>query len=175
MYLVINIHIGVALHTLLPTNNDMPFNNDYGDDSFIPCPHCGRTYNEAAANRHIPLCKSIINKPKSLNRGSGAPSYSTRTFGKNRTDVAFPSYNNAPSVANYVKDAKHNSLPYHGEGNPTAVREVSGRKVQRESALRQNSTNSFKKVLPSDHNYNNNLNAHARGKTPRNLSGRPLN
>jgi rubrerythrin len=38
---------------------------------FIRCPTCGRTFNEKAAERHIPKCASIKNKPKMLMRGSG--------------------------------------------------------------------------------------------------------
>jgi hypothetical protein len=26
------------------------------DDGFVPCKHCGRTFNEKAAERHIPRC-----------------------------------------------------------------------------------------------------------------------
>eukprot|EP01039_Chlorochromonas_danica_P009375 gene9375-10353_t len=40
------------------------------------CPTCGRSFNEKAAERHIPKCKDIINKPTMLMRGSGTPSYS---------------------------------------------------------------------------------------------------
>lgn len=32
------------------------------DPSFVPCPNCGRTFNEKAAERHIPRCKNIIAK-----------------------------------------------------------------------------------------------------------------
>lgn len=28
----------------------------YNDQSLTPCPHCGRTFNEEAASRHIPIC-----------------------------------------------------------------------------------------------------------------------
>lgn len=31
----------------------------------IPCPHCGRKFNDAAAARHIPKCATMLhNKPK---------------------------------------------------------------------------------------------------------------
>ncbi|KAH8046380.1 hypothetical protein JL722_13707 [Aureococcus anophagefferens] len=43
------------------------------DPSFVQCPHCSRTFNEKAAERHIPKCQSIKAKPKSLARG-GPPS-----------------------------------------------------------------------------------------------------
>ena len=41
------------------------------DPSLIPCPHCGRRFNEKAAERHIPLCTSIRAKPTKLNKGGG--------------------------------------------------------------------------------------------------------
>lgn len=34
------------------------------DPSLVPCPHCGRKFNEEAANRHIPICKNVFSKPK---------------------------------------------------------------------------------------------------------------
>ena len=33
-------------------------------DDYVQCPYCGRKYNQEVANRHIPKCKDIINKPK---------------------------------------------------------------------------------------------------------------
>ncbi|KAH8061198.1 hypothetical protein JL722_4501 [Aureococcus anophagefferens] len=47
-----------------------------GDEQM--CPHCSRTFNEKAAERHIPKCQSIKAKPKSLARGGG------RTIGSRR-------------------------------------------------------------------------------------------
>eukprot|EP00501_MAST-03F_sp_TOSAG23-6_P000086 GSMAST32.ASY1.ANO1.88.1 assembled CDS len=44
---------------------------------FIECPTCGRTFNEKAAERHIPKCSSIKNKPKMLRRGTGRSAVST--------------------------------------------------------------------------------------------------
>jgi hypothetical protein len=41
------------------------------DPSLIPCPHCGRRFNDKAAERHIPLCTSIKAKPTKLNKGGG--------------------------------------------------------------------------------------------------------
>jgi len=35
-------------------------------DNLVPCPYCGRKFNEQAAERHIPSCKNVINKPKSI-------------------------------------------------------------------------------------------------------------
>lgn len=41
------------------------------DPSLVPCPHCGRRFNQKAAERHIPQCQNIKAKPSSLKRGSG--------------------------------------------------------------------------------------------------------
>ena len=41
------------------------------DPSLTPCPHCGRRFNEKAAERHIPKCQSIKAQPKMLRRGQG--------------------------------------------------------------------------------------------------------
>ncbi|XP_025105486.1 zinc finger C2HC domain-containing protein 1C-like [Pomacea canaliculata] len=34
----------------------------------VPCPHCGRTFNETAASRHIPRCKDLKTKPAPMRR-----------------------------------------------------------------------------------------------------------
>lgn len=40
-------------------------------DDRIECPTCGRKFNETAAERHIPKCGSIMNKPSFLKKGNG--------------------------------------------------------------------------------------------------------
>ncbi len=35
------------------------------DDGLVPCPHCGRRFNDTAATRHIPICKNVF-----LNKGN---------------------------------------------------------------------------------------------------------
>ncbi len=47
------------------------------DPDLVPCPHCGRSFNETAAARHIPRCRDIKAKPKRLMKGSGRNSAST--------------------------------------------------------------------------------------------------
>ena len=44
------------------------------DDGLTPCPHCNRRFNAKAAERHIPKCQDIKAKPKTLRKGTGAPS-----------------------------------------------------------------------------------------------------
>jgi len=41
------------------------------DTSLVPCPHCGRTFNATAADRHIPRCATTKARPKRLARGAG--------------------------------------------------------------------------------------------------------
>lgn len=52
-------------------------------DDRVPCPHCGRKFNAEVAERHIPRCKNIINKPKTIRRGQGnaggVSAYASRT------------------------------------------------------------------------------------------------
>lgn len=43
------------------------------DPTLVPCPHCGRRFNQQAADRHIPKCQDIKAKPKMLKRGAGTP------------------------------------------------------------------------------------------------------
>ena len=41
------------------------------DPSLVPCPHCHRSFNAKAADRHIPQCQNIRAKPTMLKRGAG--------------------------------------------------------------------------------------------------------
>eukprot|EP00892_Ulva_mutabilis_P006588 jgi/Ulvmu1/4300/UM002_0021.1 len=50
---------------------DMPHIASAPDLSLIPCPHCGRRFNDKAAERHIPSCAITVNKPKFLKAGTG--------------------------------------------------------------------------------------------------------
>uniref|UniRef100_A0A0B6YW12 C2HC/C3H-type domain-containing protein n=1 Tax=Arion vulgaris TaxID=1028688 RepID=A0A0B6YW12_9EUPU len=34
---------------------------------YVACPHCGRTFNESAAERHIPRCQSLKTRPPPMN------------------------------------------------------------------------------------------------------------
>ncbi len=38
--------------------------NPHQHVGLIPCPHCGRTFSQTAADRHIPRCATTYNKPK---------------------------------------------------------------------------------------------------------------
>ncbi|CAL5219307.1 g1115 [Coccomyxa viridis] len=39
--------------------------------SLVPCQHCGRSFSEIAAERHIPKCQDIVHKPSRLVAGGG--------------------------------------------------------------------------------------------------------
>ena len=46
---------------------DLPPPPPLDTSDYIPCPHCGRKFNDAAAQRHIPKCVNIRhNKPKPM-------------------------------------------------------------------------------------------------------------
>lgn len=49
----------------------MPYEPSAPDPSLIPCPHCGRRFNEKAAQRHIEACARTVHKPKFLKAGTG--------------------------------------------------------------------------------------------------------
>lgn len=45
--------------------SDLPPPPPSENPDFVQCPHCGRRFNEAAAERHIPKCVNFqFNKPK---------------------------------------------------------------------------------------------------------------
>jgi DNA-directed RNA polymerase subunit RPC12/RpoP len=68
---------------IVPTNPDL--------DNRVECPTCGRKFNETAADRHIPKCGSIMNKPAFLKRGNGLAG---GNLGKTGSPVK-PSYNSS--------------------------------------------------------------------------------
>ena len=47
------------------------------DEDLVPCPHCSRSFNEHAAERHIPQCTNIKAKPSRLVRGGGRGAHVT--------------------------------------------------------------------------------------------------
>eukprot|EP00752_Nemacystus_decipiens_P005609 g5077.t1 len=57
---------GKSLADLPPPQPSAP------DPSFVPCPHCGRSFSAVAGERHIPHCKNIKAKPSVLKKGSGS-------------------------------------------------------------------------------------------------------
>ena len=63
---------GKQVQKAIATGGPLPeFKPSAPDPSMIPCPHCGRTFNAKAGERHIPQCQNIRAKPSSLKKGSG--------------------------------------------------------------------------------------------------------
>ena len=65
---------------------DLPPPPPSSNPDFVPCPYCQRTFNQSAAERHIPRCKTTLNKPKpppnarrSMNSGFGGSASQSRT------------------------------------------------------------------------------------------------
>lgn len=74
------LRAGKAVAKAQATGGPMPeYVESAPDPSFIPCPNCGRTFNEKAAERHIPKCKDIRAKPSTLKRGTGGAGGKTGT------------------------------------------------------------------------------------------------
>lgn len=44
--------------------SDLPPPPPSDTSDYVPCPHCGRKFNEAVAERHIPKCKNIVSNKK---------------------------------------------------------------------------------------------------------------
>merc|ERR1711916_35823 len=53
--------------------------------SLIPCPHCGRKFNQTAADRHIPQCQNIKAKPKTLKKNTGMSAVAKALSGKSKS------------------------------------------------------------------------------------------
>lgn len=59
--------------------SDLPPPPPSSNPDYVQCPHCGRRFNETAAERHIPKCSTYdYNKPKPGSKnlsGKNVPSY----------------------------------------------------------------------------------------------------
>ena len=66
------IKAGRQLQKALDSGGPLPeYKPSAPDPSLIPCPHCGRSFNQKAGERHIPQCQNIRAKPSSLKKGAG--------------------------------------------------------------------------------------------------------
>jgi hypothetical protein len=52
-------------------------------EEYVFCPHCSRRYSSEVAERHIPKCRNIINRPKPppnmLQNTIGIPNYASKS------------------------------------------------------------------------------------------------
>ncbi|XP_022242225.1 uncharacterized protein LOC106459942 isoform X2 [Limulus polyphemus] len=48
--------------------SDLPPPPPSENPDYVPCPHCGRKFNGAAAERHIPKCKNIVSNKKQVDK-----------------------------------------------------------------------------------------------------------
>lgn len=48
--------------------SDLPPPPPSENPDYVPCPHCGRKFNDAAAERHIPRCKNIVSNKKQVRK-----------------------------------------------------------------------------------------------------------
>lgn len=72
-------------------------------DDRVPCPHCGRKFNSDVADRHIPRCRDIINKPKTIKRGEGnAAGVSALTSRSNTKPAPGPILSNNSNISSTI-------------------------------------------------------------------------
>ena len=72
-----------AVSNAIATGQKIPdFKPSAPDPNMVPCPHCNRTFNAKAADRHIPQCQNIKAQPKSLKAGSGHGAVARAVSGK---------------------------------------------------------------------------------------------
>lgn len=99
-------------------------------DDYVQCPYCGRKYNQEVANRHIPKCKDIINKPKP-----------------------------PPSKLNTPNNSKLSSTNYNNYGNNPNYNALSGSKlggINSSSGYNANPNSQMNYNMSSNMNYMNN-------------------
>lgn len=59
---------------------------EFSHDARVPCPHCSRMFSEAASERHVPICKNVVNKPAHARSriASGAGAAAAAALRRNR-------------------------------------------------------------------------------------------
>jgi len=76
-------------------------------DNLVPCPYCTRRFAPNTAERHIPKCKDIINKPKPIPLSSNVRSSLGSTALKTN---GFASSNINPALHNFESNMKANTV-----------------------------------------------------------------
>lgn len=63
------------------------------NDHYIPCQYCGRKYAPDVAERHIPKCANIINKPGGIKPSTIQQKYIAGTGAKSKIGLGSSPYN----------------------------------------------------------------------------------
>lgn len=109
-------------------------------DGMVPCPHCGRRFDSAVAERHIPICANVKNKPKAPPSPGRAPSPSpardaSPARGGSRSNRDSPANSPRPSArqqqlappgSSARGSSSHGRLPSLPPGGGAAKRERPG-------------------------------------------------
>ena len=95
------------------------------DPSLVPCPNCGRSFAEKAAERHIPKCASIRARPTMLRKGAGIAA-----------GAAGAAMSGAAAVRAQMAPASRNSAPIQQPPmNTTSLRGSQQQQQQQQSGL----------------------------------------
>lgn len=101
--------------------SDLPPPPPSNYDHYIECRHCGRKYAPDVAERHIPKCANIINKPGGIKpskiqekyvNGTGSASKnwgSSSNYNNSKPNMVLPSKSNITSANSYVKPPTNNN------------------------------------------------------------------
>lgn len=99
---------GISLRDLPPP----PSTSSHHDDR-VPCPHCGRKFEETVAARHIPACANTVNKPKgppgsSMKQSPYATGAMMSSSGMSTKSPAITGKGKAPGPPNYGVSSSSN-------------------------------------------------------------------
>lgn len=140
--------------------SDLPPPPPSNYDHYVECRHCGRKYAADVAERHIPKCANIINKPGGIKpskiqekyvsgTGSGSKKWEeTPSTLNSKPNMMLPSKSNPTNANSQVKPVKSNTFgdPYP---NTTKNNYSYGNYQQVSSSGKSFNTNPFEKPTNS--------------------------